>query len=190
MSTGLLNHMMQAINRNQQNIGYVQLGIITSVNPKNSSIKAQIQPDNYETGFIPYLTPWIGWYAPPTSGQQVVVLYQEGSKNVPIGAMVVYTPSMLPPAGLVSGEAILHHSSGSSIKLSNSGDITVNGTTNVNITCPHTTINNGGTAEFLAKYQELKTAFDNHIHMVGSDPTTAPTVPLPTTVSTTTLKAE
>lgn len=130
----MLNHMFAAANRNQANIGYAHLGYVTSVNPQNSTIKAQIQPWGYETGFIPYSTPWIGWYAPPNPGDMVLILFQEGSKDVPVGAVLYYSNSSLPPSGVASGEAILHHSDGSYIKFSNDKDITIHSERDVVVT--------------------------------------------------------
>lgn len=193
MSRGLLNHVFQAINRNQQNIGYVQLGIITSINPANSSIKVMIQPEQYETGFIPYSTPFIGWYAVPRIGTQVVVLFQEGSKDVAIGAFSLYWQGDQPPSGLEEGEVILHHTNGSFIKLNNSGDIDINATGNVNVTSPHTNVSNGGATDFLVLFNNLKTAFDNHTHtgvQSGGSNTGAPVTPLPSNAATTILKAQ
>lgn len=191
---GLLNHVFQAINRNQQNIGFVQLGIVTSVNATNSSIKVMIQPEQYETGFIPYSTPWIGWYSPPHIGDQVVVIYQEGNKDVAIGAFSLYWSQAQPPSiNIQDGEAILHHTNGSYIYLKNSGDIDINATGNVNVTSPQTNISNNGTTDYLVLYTNLKTAFDNHIHSgvsSGSANSGVPVTPLPTNTATTTLKAQ
>lgn len=142
----LTNHIQASILRYQYNIGYVRLGQVSSSNPANSTIKVIIQPEQTETGFIPYCTPWIGWFAPPSNGDQALVLFQEGDKNVPIGAMLLYWDgSVQPPANIVAGEAILHHSSGSLIKLTNDGKITINGNVEIDVTSPAlniTTTNN------------------------------------------------
>lgn len=132
----VINHMMMAINRNQANIGYMQLGTVTSVNAANSTIKVILRPTDAETGFIPYSTPWIGWYAPPVSGDQVVVLFQQGSKNVPFGAFLLYSKAELPPTDVAEGEAIWFHTSGSFIKLTNDGKVLLNGNAEIDLTAP------------------------------------------------------
>ncbi len=142
----MMNQILQTISRNQMNAGNAKLGYVTSSNPSNSTIKVNLQPDNTETGWIPYCTPWIGWYAPPVPGSQALVLFQEGSKNVPIGALLMYWNKALPQQGVELGEAILVHSSGSFIQLNNDGSIDINSASEVNITGA-TIVNIDGTTE-------------------------------------------
>lgn len=123
----LLNHIQSAINRFQANIGYARLGIVSSSNPDNSAIKVVIMPEEIETGFMPFCTPWIGWYAPPNAGDQCLVFFQEADKTVPIGALLLYWTQSMPPSGIALGEAIWMHSSGSFVKLSNNGRVLVGG---------------------------------------------------------------
>jgi hypothetical protein len=135
----MLNHMFLAANRAQAVIGYVRLGYVSSVNPAAYEIKVQLSPDLTETGFIPYATPWYGWVAPPTPGQQALVLFQEGAKDVPIGAMLLYwdgarAPGVATDGDIVSGEMLLKHSSGSYITLNNNGQVVINGHTAINTT--------------------------------------------------------
>ena len=191
----LLNQIQSAINRFQANVGYVRLGIVSSSNPANATIKAKIQPEDVETGFIPYATPWIGWFAPPTPGDQVVLLFQEGDKNVPFGAFLLYGTwnNAIPPAGVVAGEAILYHSSGSFIKLQNNGTLFINGDTAIDVTAPLTEISDGGTTDFLTLFTALKTYIDSHTHTgvtTGGGVSGAPSTPLPSSAATTTLKAQ
>jgi hypothetical protein len=75
----LLNHMFLAANRHQMNIGYAHLGIITSVNPVDYTVKVLLQPEEIETGFIPFCTPFYGWVAPPSGGEQCLVLFERGN---------------------------------------------------------------------------------------------------------------
>ncbi len=123
----LLNQMFLAINRSQNGIGYVKLGLVSDSNPNTSQIKVFLQPEGTETGWIPYPTPWIGWFAPPNAGDHVMVLFQEGSKDVPLGAVLLYWVQAQPPTGVALGEALWQHSTGAGIKLSNDGSVTLTG---------------------------------------------------------------
>lgn len=111
-------------------MGYIKLGLVSSSNPSTSQIKVLLQPENAETGWIPWCTPWVGngfgWYSPPNAGDHVMVVYQEGSKDVPIGALGLYWAQAQPPQNVALGESIMQHSTGSFIKFSNNGDITIN----------------------------------------------------------------
>lgn len=119
------NHIQQIIARAMTNLGNVRLGYVSGSTPPGSTITVTIQPENVEVGPIPYATPWIGWFAPPTPGQQCIVIFQEGSKNVPLGALVLYDDAHLPPVNVAAGEAILYHSTGAYLKASNDGSIAI-----------------------------------------------------------------
>jgi len=126
----LLNHMFLASNRHQMNIGYTDLGIITSVNPSDYTVKVLIQPQDMETGFIPYCTPFYGFVAPPKGGEQCLVLYHGGNNNVPIAALLIYwdngrVQGQNQSGDIQPGEILLKNQSGSYIKLSNDGTITI-----------------------------------------------------------------
>lgn len=151
----MLNQIMQAVNRNQANIGYVRLGYVSSVNPANSAIKVVIEPEGTETGFMAYSTPWIGgpscgWYAPPAIGTKAVVLFQEGDQEVPIGAFLLWHNGNMPPSGVAEGEALLLHKSGASIKLSNDGKILLNGATEIDAAAPALNITTTGNVNVVA----------------------------------------
>lgn len=153
--------MMLAINRNKMNEAYTRLGIVSSSNPQDSTIKVLLQPDNVEAGPMPFCTPWIGWYAPPNAGDQCLVIFQEGNKGVPIGALLLYWDQAQPPSGVKLGEAILHHSSGSFVKLSNDGKVTLNGNVEIDITAPKVVITTTGDADINAGGNTNITATDN-----------------------------
>lgn len=137
----LLNHMMLAFNRSQMNVGYAHLGIITSVNPADYTVKVMLQPEEIETGFIPYCTTSYGWIAPPMGGEQCLVLFERGNNNVPVGALLIFwdgnrAPGVTSPGDTGAGEILLRHSSGSHIKLSSDGKILINGNTEIDVTTP------------------------------------------------------
>jgi phage baseplate assembly protein gpV len=149
MVNQLLNHMMQAFNRSQMNVGYAHLGIISSVDAPNYSVKVLLQPEEIETGFIPYCTPVYGWVAPPSGGEQCLVLFERGNNNVPIGALLLYwdqsrAPGVSSSGDTAAGEMLLRHSSGSYVKLNNAGKVLINGQVEIDVTTPKLVITTTG----------------------------------------------
>ncbi len=130
----MLNQIMQAVNRNQANIGGATLGIVASSDPKTGLITVTLQQtQQVTTGWIPYGTAFYGWYSPPVGGEQCLVIYQDSNKQCPVGALLLYWPQNMPPSGVALGEFILRHSSGSYIKAKNNGNIEINTTADVEI---------------------------------------------------------
>ena len=163
MINQLLNHIFLGANRAQMNIGYAHLGIITSVDPVDYTVKVLLQPEEIETGFIPYCTPVYGWVAPPSGGEQCLVLFERGNNNVPVAALLLYwnearAPGVSSPGDTGAGEMLLRHSSGSYVKLKNDGKVIINSTTEIDATTPKLVItttgdvevNAGGNAEVIA----------------------------------------
>jgi phage baseplate assembly protein V len=139
MINQLLNHIFLGANRAQMNIGYAHLGIITSVDPVDYTVKVLLQPEEIETGFIPYCTPIYGWVAPPSGGEQCLVLFERGNNNVPVAALLLYwnearAPGVSSPGDTGAGEMLLRHSSGSYVKLTNDGKVLINGNTEIDAT--------------------------------------------------------
>ncbi len=172
-----MNEIQLTINRHQMNIGYPKLGFVASSDPASSTITVTLQPEGTTTGPIPYGTPWggvknggggggFGWYSPPVGGEMCLVFFQEGNKNVPIGALVLYWNDAQPPSGVALGEAILKHYSGAFIKLTNDGKVILNGHTEIDLTAPtlnitttgDVTVNAGGSADITAATRASVTA--------------------------------
>ena len=101
-------------------------GTVTSVNPTTSTARVKLQPEGVLSGWLPILSPWVGdgWgmYCPPTPGDQVLVLAQEGDAEHGIIVGRAFSNTQTPPATPV-GELWLVHTSGSFIKLQNDGTI-------------------------------------------------------------------
>lgn len=163
MINQLLNHIFLGANRAQMNIGYAHLGIITSVDPTDYTVKVQLQPEEIETGFIPFCTPFYGWVAPPVGGEQCLVLFERGNNNVPVAALLLYwdqarAPGVSSPGDTGGGEILLKHSSGSYVKLNKAGKILINGHVEIDVTTPKLVItttgdvdvNAGGNASVIA----------------------------------------
>lgn len=101
-----------------------------------------MQPEGVLSGWLPVATPWsgTGWgmICPPTPGQQVIVIAQEGASEHGIIVGTTFSQAMLPP-NVPVGECWLIHGSGSALKLTNQGDVVIAGSQiningNVNIT--------------------------------------------------------
>lgn len=141
--------MFLTANRSQMNLGFLKYGIITSVDPSNYAVKVMIKPEDVETGFIPFGTPFYGWVAPPKGGEQCIVLFEAGDTNVPFCAILLYwdnyrAPGVDSDGDTAPGEMLFKHSSGSYIKLKNDGKILINGQTEIDITTPKLQITTTG----------------------------------------------
>lgn len=129
----LLNAMRREAERVGANVAHPRMAIVSSYNPADHTIKAKLQPEGIETGWFPWASSVVGngWglFAPPSPGDQVVVLFQEGSGGSPIGIGAIYNDEdravVEGLGGAPSGEAWLVHQSGSRIRLLNDSGIEI-----------------------------------------------------------------
>lgn len=159
-----------------------RFGIVTSYDPSRYAAKVRIQPEDYETGFLPVATPWVGndWglFAPPTAGDVVEVHFQEGGKEAAYIALRFFG-NVAQPLSVPSGEFWLVHRSGSLVKLTNDGKLTLNGnveidataptvnitaTATVNITAPAVKIGSQGETLHQLVTDAMQTLFNTHTH--------------------------
>ncbi len=118
-------------------VGVNKRGIITSYQPSPPMVKVQIMPappesegPPAETGWIPYKS-WatglggIGWcaIAPPQSGQQVLLVCEEGDGQNYSAWGGYYSDQDSAPQGAQAGEVLLQHQSGSQLHLRQDGTI-------------------------------------------------------------------
>ena len=126
----LLNALKaQGANQDQAS-GAARFGTVTSVDPSTATARVTLQPEGVLSGWLPLLTPWVGngWglVCPPSPGDQVLVLPQEGdAEHGLIIASTWSAQTKAPPAP--SGEFWLVHQSGSYLKLQNDGTVQVKG---------------------------------------------------------------
>jgi hypothetical protein len=110
--------------------GQARFGIVTSVDPGAGTARVQLQPEGVLTGWLPVLSAWVGagWgiSCPPTPGDQVLVLPQEGDSEHGIIVGRAWSRAAPAPAAPV-GECWLTHKSGSFIRLVNDGTIRMRG---------------------------------------------------------------
>jgi phage baseplate assembly protein gpV len=131
----LLNALKgQAANQDQAS-GTPRFGLVTSVDPGTATARVTLQPEGVLTGWLPLLTPWVGngWglVCPPSPGDQVLVIPQEGDAEHGLIIASTWSDKATPPAA-PSGEFWLVHSSGSFLKLQNDGTIQIKGDLHVN----------------------------------------------------------
>ena len=120
------------------------IGRITSYSPKGHMVIVQIHPATrddppLQTGWIPLGTPWVGngWglYSAPELGSLCVVTYQQGSRQQPIGATLLFDLKNV-PLEVESGEFWIVHKSGSSLKFTNDGVVSIFGNEEIKISSP------------------------------------------------------
>jgi phage baseplate assembly protein gpV len=126
----LLNVIKQHAGSLDQAGSQPRFGTITSVNPSAATARVKLQPEGVLSGWLPVLSPWTGagWglHCPPSPGDQVLVLAQEGDAEHGIIIGSSWSTAVPPPAAPV-GELWLVHKSGSFIKLQNDGTIQMHG---------------------------------------------------------------
>ena len=106
--------------------GQVRCGTVQSVDPATYCAKVLLQPEGVLSGWLPIASNWVGagWgmVSPPSPGQQVVVLAQEGQADHGIVLGGLFSLAAQPPQA-PSGEIWLVHQTGSCLKLHNDGSI-------------------------------------------------------------------
>lgn len=115
-----------------------KIALIDDYDPQTYRVQVVLQPSGVKLSWIPLLTEWAGagWgmVSPPSVGDQVLVVHQEGSHQVPFVAKRFFDAQNTPPTGCPSGEFWLVHKSGSVIKIHNDGSIEIQTHTNLNVT--------------------------------------------------------
>ena len=126
----LLNALKAQSGAQDSAAGQPRFGVVTSVDPQAGTERVQLQPEGVLTGWLPVLSPWVGagWgmSCPPTPGDQVLVLPQEGDAEHGIIVARSWSKGAAAPATPV-GELWLTHRSGSFIRLLNDGTIGMKG---------------------------------------------------------------
>ena len=109
-----------------QSAGQPRLAVVSSVDPAAYTARVILQPEGILSGWLPVLSSWIGagWglACPPSPGDQVLVLPQEGDAEHGIIAGRLWSATQAPPPA-PSGELWLVHKSGSFLKLVNDGSV-------------------------------------------------------------------
>lgn len=114
--------------------------LVSSYDPKTHATKGTYQPSGQETGFHPIGTGMAangyGFSLGPTIGDQFVIGFVDGDRNVPYVAGRLFSDKDLPPQ-VKTGEAIMKSQAKAQVFMNQAGDITV-------------TLDNGNTFQMLA----------------------------------------
>ena len=143
-----------------------RMGTVTSSDPRTATAKVLLQPEGVLTGWLPVLTQWAGsgWgmACPPSPGDQVLIIPQEGDAQHGLIVGRLYSNSIRPPQ-VAPGEIILSHRSGCSLRLLNSGIVVVEGDLHVA----------GDVYDAYGPLSRLRNRYNAHIHHTSNGQTTS-----------------
>jgi uncharacterized protein involved in type VI secretion and phage assembly len=149
MMNPVLNAMRLQAQREASTRRQESVGLITSYDPANFSVRVQLQSEQILTGWLPLCSPWIGngWgmFAAPTVGDMVAVHFFNGDLEAGFVEGRLYN-DIDRPLSVPSGEFWLVHATGSFAKLTDAGQIllqdkagslvNLNGDGTITVSCP------------------------------------------------------
>jgi hypothetical protein len=151
-------------------LGQEKFATVASVNPANSTARVLLQPDNVLSGWLPVLSQWAGngWgmICPPSPGDQVLVVPQEGNIEQGIIAGRCFSDKQAAPVAPV-GEFWLVHQTGSFLKLCNDGTIRIGGDLHVQ----------GDIYDRTGPLSGLRAHYNAHTHRVPPNSTSSSPTP-------------
>lgn len=103
-------------------------GIVTGYDPNKYAAKVTLQPEGFDTGFIPIAAVWAGhnwgFFAPPVIGSQVAVVFIEGELTAGYIESTAFN-STNTPLPVPAGELWIVHKTGAFVKFTNDGKLTL-----------------------------------------------------------------
>jgi phage baseplate assembly protein V len=151
----------------RETLAQPRLAVVTSSNPQTATARVLLQPEGVLSGWLPVLTQWVGsgWgiSCPPSPGDQVLVIPQEGDPQHGLIIGRVFSNQVRPPEAQ-TGEIVIRHQSGCSIRLANSGVIVMQGDLHVS----------GDVYDSYGSLSHLRNDYDAHVHQVEGDITLLP----------------
>ena len=163
----LLNALKAHSANQDQATGAQRFGIVTSVDASTATARVTLQPEGVLCGWLPLLSPWVGngWglVCPPSPGDQVLVLPQEGDAEHGLIIASTWSAQTNAPAA-PSGEFWLVHKSGSFLKLQNDGTVQVKGDLHVQ----------GDVYDQHGSMSTLRNHYNMHVHPPQSSTTSQP----------------
>jgi hypothetical protein len=169
---GFLNLCKAHASQIDQGWAQPRLATVSSVDPATYTARVVIQPEGVLSGWLPIASPWIGagWglACPPSAGDQVLVLCQEGESEHGIIVGRLWSTTATPPGAPV-GELWLMHQSGSFIKLHNDGSIESKASSWTHNGDLHVTGNVFDSHNSLA---DLRSHYNEHVHPPSNTPPT------------------
>jgi hypothetical protein len=128
MNGSMLNAMRLQAQRAMADLASTRVGLIMSYEPANFSVRVALQPEGLLTGWLPLCSPWIGngWgmFAAPSVGDMVSVHFFGGDLEGGFVEGRLYN-DVDRPLTVPSAEFWLVHKSGSSLKFTNDGTVTL-----------------------------------------------------------------
>lgn len=128
MMGAMLNAMRLQAQRAMADQADTRVGLIRSFDPNTWSVRVELQPEAFLTGWLPLSSPWIGnaWgmFAAPSLGDMVAVHFFGGELEAGFveGRLFNDTDRALP---VPASEFWLVHKSGSFLKFTNDGNVSV-----------------------------------------------------------------
>lgn len=127
----------------QNSITQTQVGTVVAYDPATFTVIVQLYPQDadtpaLQTGWIPLFTlstnqQW-GIFVPPSLGDLIEVHYQEGSlQNAYAGLRAIMQGNS---PNVPSGEMWFIHASGSYVKITNDGKVSINGNVEIDVISP------------------------------------------------------
>lgn len=137
MMTGMMNAMRLQAQRAMSGLESSRVGLITSYEPATFAVKVMLQPEGIPSGWLPLCSPWIGngWgmFCAPSIGDMVAVHFFGGDLEAGFveGRLFNDADRALP---VPSGEFWLQHVTGSFLKFTSDGSVSVNAAANLTAT--------------------------------------------------------
>jgi len=127
-----LNHLRGNAAQLDYGWAHPRIAVVTSVDSLTYTARVTVQPEGTLSGWLPIASAWIGngWglACPPSPGDQVIVIWQEGDAEQGVIAGRLWSSSAIAVAA-PPGELWLNHKSGTYLKLQNDGTIRSGGGT-------------------------------------------------------------
>lgn len=130
MSTaGILNAARREAQKVLEQKAFTRIGTVTSVNPANYTAKVIIQPEGFESGWLPVgsIAVGDGWgfYALPEPGTSVEVTFQMGDWDSGLIGSRFFNRRVRPKAGVQAGEFLLAHKTGALLRFKPDGTVRI-----------------------------------------------------------------
>lgn len=126
----LVNLIQREIDRALTSRHHERVGLVTSYDPKNHAAKVTLQPEGFETGWLPIHGHHVGngWgmVVGLQVNDQVRVSFQEGDLETGAITARIHSDEDKPPE-VKSGEMLLKHQSGAQIKFAEDKTLTLTG---------------------------------------------------------------
>ena len=147
--------------------GQARFALVASVDPARYAARVRLMPEDVLTGWLPIVSPWVGagWgvVCPPSPGDQVLVVAQEGDAENGVILGGSFSDAARAPAA-PAGELWLVHASGAALRLRNDGTVRVSGDLHVD----------GDVYDRAGSLARLRGHYDQHVHAGIGAPTSAP----------------